>query len=200
MSKELERRNVAAVSEAGRKMDEALVKLGLADQRPRETGISGVSEIVKVPHACAVFDKTYVAIYQRGANGLFRYQRSVRITATQHSAADGTHVTLQDIEIDPNGPRECCAWCGAPPQEAYGRRLTTVKCGGCHTFVCLGKTKDNFFRCRPSCGCSGKLSNTWVSPEGTKHRTAPAQPVGGGMGSAEGLLPQSKALLPRKVK
>ena len=32
MSKELERRNVTAISEAGRKMDEALAKLGLADQ------------------------------------------------------------------------------------------------------------------------------------------------------------------------
>ena len=55
------------------------------------TGLSGVSEIVEVPHACAVFDKTYVAIYERGTNGLFRYQRSVRITETQQPRGRGWH-------------------------------------------------------------------------------------------------------------
>jgi hypothetical protein len=178
MSNELERRKLSA-SEAGRKMDEALAKLGLAEQASRQPGRLGVSEIVEVPHVCAVFDKTYVAIYARRANELFRYQRSLRITDTEDLGAGGTHVRLEDINIDPNGPPECCAWCDAPPQEAYGKRLTTVKCGGCHAFVCLGKTKDNFFRCRPSCGCAGALSNTWVSPEGTKHRTPllPSRPA-----------------------
>jgi hypothetical protein len=198
MSKELERRNVGAVSEAGRRMDEALAKLGLAQEKPGKSGRSGVSEIAEVPRVCAVFDKIYVSVYERGANGLFRYQRSFRVTDS--GIPNGTNAVLQVVDVDPGGPPECCAWCGAPPQDLDGKQLTSVKCGGCQSFICLGKTENQFFRCRASCGCSGPLSKKWVSTEGAKHRTAPAQPMGGGMGSAEADVIQSKALVPRKAK
>jgi|SRR5579872_4145004 len=199
MSKELEKRN-QSISEAGRKMDAALAKLGLAAKKPHEPGLPSVSEIAEIPRVCAGFDKTYVAIYQRASNGLFRYQRSLRITDEQASGRGGTQITLDAVDIDPNGPPECCAWCGAAPQEAYGRQVTTVKCGGCQAFVCLGKTRDGFFQCRPSCGCAGALSNRWVSSEGTKHRTASAQPSGAGSTPQRALLEDSKALARRNFK
>jgi hypothetical protein len=199
MSKELEKRN-QLTTQAGRKMDAALAKLGLANKEAREPGLSSVSEIAEIPRVCALFDKNYAAIYQKGSNGLFRYQRSLRLTDEQASSNGGTHITLDAVDIDPNGPPECCAWCGAAPQEAYGRQVNTVKCGGCHAFVCLGKTRDGFFQCRPSCGCAGALNNKWVSSEGTKHRAAPAQPVGASKLPERTLIEGSTALTTREKK
>jgi len=145
-------------------------------------------EIFDEPRVCAVHDKPYLVSYVRGANGLFAFSKTIKLTPeprTGKSSGPGASMkTLPDDQIDQNGPKSECPWCGATSIPWQGRRATCIHCGGgdgCGAMVCVGRTTaEGFFRCRDSCGVSGPVGNHWVSAQGSTRKEANPQPSGAG--------------------
>jgi hypothetical protein len=181
-------KGLTPVSDDRRVMDEALARLRQheviepdATAKAHQALACTPPDIVEVARICAVHDKPYIAIYRRGENGLFICSRTMRLTAEgnpRECAAAENSITLDFSLLDPNGAGESCPWCKAAAKIALGRRLNSVWCGGCRAFVCLGRTEENYFRCRDSCRCAGELAARWVASEGIARRDAAPQASG----------------------
>lgn len=140
-------------SDAARKVDATLARIRnsnserkaeLLPPRREET----TPEVVDLQRACAVHDKPYTSRYVRGRDGRYRYAQSIRVTESLYRAQ---YAESERLTVDGGfAGEETSPWCGA---SGYG----AVRCTGCGTDVCYGKTVAGYFRCRRSCGHEGKL-------------------------------------------
>lgn len=156
MSKELVKWQLPE-SEAGRKIDNALVRLGndRAPQKPgrpaeietRRTQRALDGEVIDVLRTCAVHDKVYVARYVSDASGRFQYSQTIKVTEALFL---GQYADSQVLFNSFDAAEECCPWCGS---SGFG----SVRCGKCGKEICFGKTTARYFRCRSSCGSQGTL-------------------------------------------
>jgi len=126
---------------------------------------SGSAEIVEFPHLCAVFDKSYISRYARGANGLFHLIEMVRLEdggagAPRRSVGEPVSVPWEEVSLDSENGR--CPWCGV--------RGWPALCPSCSHYVCQGRTtvKDGrtYFRCRESCGGRGFIGGPIEGAQG----------------------------------
>ncbi len=113
-------------------------------------------ETYDLPRVCAMFDKPYLARYTRGAGGLFRLAETVKLESAGAVGQTGGQksVTLAFAEISEDSPQERCPWCGL--------KGALIICSKCDCWVCRSQVtkrgKDEYFRCRKSCGAEGILS------------------------------------------
>jgi hypothetical protein len=139
------------VSDAGRKIDAALERLRNGVRRAEASPLRKeeiAPEVVDLQRVCAVHDKPYAARYVRGRDGRYRYAQSIRVTESLYRAQ---YAESERLSVDTGfAGEETCAWCGASG-------FAAVRCTGCGTDVCYGKTVARYFRCRRSCGHEGKL-------------------------------------------
>jgi hypothetical protein len=187
----LDKRNDDVLADAQRMMERAKATLrqstgAVEVKRPAAREIVAgeiiAGQIVDVPRICAVHDKAYLASYVRGVNGLFQFSKTIKPNSLPVGAGNsGAGPEPETVKIDPDGPEEICAWCGAGPGVVSGKRYETILCNHCEAYICTGRTKDNFFRCRKSCGASGQIGDRWVDTKGSTRKepdTKPATPPG----------------------
>ena len=160
-----DQQGLTKVSEARRKMDEALATLrgetSLVIEAEREwrhqiisprSSQTGAGAVLDMPRVCAVHDRLYVSRYVQAADGFFHYGQGIRITtksSDQYSSDRQDQGSLQPSDLED----ETCPWCGSA---GFG----AILCIYCNAEVCRGRTISNtMFHCRESCGHSGRLDN-----------------------------------------
>jgi len=120
-------------------------------------------EVVELLRVCAVHDRPYLARYIMGAEGLFHYAQSVKLSHQSYrdqyeDNPDGVEVNTSQLT-----GHESCAWCRADGEE-LGQTIG-VRCGKCGSVVCFGRTVSagRYFYCRSSCGAEGQLPRHGIS-------------------------------------
>lgn len=137
---------------------------------------------------CAMFDKPYIARYERKAGKLFQLIGTFKDVATA-GAGNGKRlsVAIRFDELQTSVSEERCAWCGV-------KKL--ILCSVCSEFVCQANvTKRDggrHFRCRRSCQNEGMIEGIIETFEASKP-VSPSRVPGGraalqpGKGSAAAL-------------
>ncbi len=161
------------VSEASRKVDEALARIRRCDvvQKVVAPERTRAGDVVDLPRICAVHDKPYVARYIAGRDGRFHHAQTFRVT---QDLWEGQYQGNENVRPFPSGDLgdEGCPWCGAHSMGWTG----PVNCTRCGAKVCFGRTAKNYFRCRPSCNEEGYLKACNVRQSGV----VPVQRTGSG--------------------
>lgn len=169
-----DQRGLTKVSEARRKMDEALATLRgearpvieAARERPQQIisprqSQKGAGAVLDLPRVCAVHDRLYVSRYVQAVDGFYHYGQGIRITTKSSDqygsdAQDPGSLPSTDLED------ETCPWCGASG-------LGAILCGVCKAEVCYGRTiSQTFFHCRETCPGSGRLVSASRSTPGLR--------------------------------
>jgi hypothetical protein len=179
MSNEIEKFNGKSegASAAGSKIDDALNRLrqggeasaSLRAEKARAAGnprAPAAAAIVELPRLCAIHDKPYVAVYVRGANGLFKFKTSIkeRAESSPWMAESGVE-TLNDKQRD-SAKRSYEAWSGNKERLGFEDyvifvqnkwRANNAGTGGDENQVTLdGKDIDS--SSAESCACCGAKS------------------------------------------
>lgn len=156
---------------ARRKIDQALELVGKALESQAPPGKSPVIrtepvvvvpeahvEIVDLARVCAVHDRPYAARYQR-IDGRFRLAQTFIVTDMMWQAQYSNQYDRKFARVSGRDlGDEHCPWCGA--HSTFLGHPGPVYCTECTARVCYGRTVDNYFRCRASCRCEGKLEAT----------------------------------------
>jgi hypothetical protein len=136
-------------------------------------GIAAGGEFYDCKRFCAMFDKPYIARYERKAGkfslvGTFKDEAAAGAGKSKRPS-----IPLRFDELTTSVAEERCAWCGVK---------NLVFCGGCSEFVCHAHVSKRdgglFFRCRASCQCEGMTEGTIETFEASK-RVAPPRLPGG---------------------
>jgi hypothetical protein len=120
------------------------------------------AEVYDCPRVCAMFDKPYIARYQRRADSRFQLVGTLKSEPTGGAAkGNPASVSLRFDRIDVTSSQERCAWCGSKG---------IVHCGGCGRFLCRAHVSKRdegvYLRCK--CGHAGPINSTVETFGGSK--------------------------------
>jgi hypothetical protein len=125
-------------SAAGSKIDDALNRLRQGREAPASHGpekataagnsrAAAAAAIVELPRYCARHDKPYVAVFVRGANGLFRFKTSVKEKAESSPwMAENGVEALNDKQRE-SAERSYQAWSGDKGKFDFGDYVAFVQ-------------------------------------------------------------------------
>ena len=142
---------------------------------------------------CAMFDKPYIARYERKAGKVFQLVGTFKDIETA-GPGNGKHsrVIIPFDQIRTQARKERCSWCGKT-----GGLVLCVH--GCEQLICAASVtgsveQESAFRCRKSCGREGVVRGFIQTVEATKQRVPSYVPGSGaaalaGKGSAAALVP-----------
>jgi hypothetical protein len=153
---------------ADRKIEEALALLGSGVEilapggrspvilpRPSAVVTGPQVKIVDLPRFCSVDERAYAARYHE-INGRYRLAQTFTVTEAMYQAQYSDQYDRRFAEVPCNDlGDEQCPWCGA--RSTYLGYPGPAHCATCKASVCYGRTVDNYFRCRKSCGGEGRL-------------------------------------------
>lgn len=106
---------------------------------------------------CAVTDKPFEAVFERKRGGdekIFRFKEHILPQKGSSTGGPSAVPTRLDVPIE-----EIALSSLGCPHCKSANPFHWVRCGGCNTFVCSGRSEQRrdgfYFRCAPSCGNEG---------------------------------------------
>jgi hypothetical protein len=151
-----------------RKIDQSLALLGSGVEilapggrspvilpKPAALVVGAQVKIIDLARFCAIHDRPYAARYNE-ISGRYRLAQTFTVTDAIWRAqySDQYERKFSQVSIADIGDEQC-PWCGA--RSTFIGYPGPVHCKTCKVMICYGRTVDNYFRCRKSCGDEGKL-------------------------------------------
>jgi hypothetical protein len=126
-------------------------------------GAAGGGQFYDCVRFCAMFDKPYIARYERKAGQPFQLVGTFTdaVTAGAGNGKRSSVIIPMDL-IRSQTHEERCSWCG--------KKGKLVKCvGGCGEIICAASVTETergeYFRCRKSCGVEGWVSKNRIQTQ-----------------------------------
>lgn len=160
-------------------------------QKP-DTLVAAGGDFYDCLRVCAMFDKPYIARYERKAGKLYQFVGTFKDKTKAGTGKGKPSTVVLDFDyIRALVRKERCAWCGVK---------SVVLCGSCSWIVCQARvTKRDggqHFQCRKGCGGEGMITGFIETCEATKQPAPSRSPARAGLpGKETAALPSGRLRL-----